>query len=201
MEDEVKPFSQELEGWLKSNKPKTIYSLNDLFGEKSFAVIIMVLMFVPALPLPTGGVSHIFEIIVALLIGELLVGMKKVWLPERWKHMKMSQAVKGKAIPMIIKRVKWFEKRSNPRWRVIFHKELTFRMIWAGALAFTVLAFLAPPFSGLDTLPSLGVVLICLAVILDDVLILLAGYAVGALGVFLVVGLGATIVHFFQQLF
>jgi hypothetical protein len=172
-----------------------------LFGEKSFAVIILLLMIVPALPIPTGGITHIFEIITVLLIGELLVGMKSVWLPQRWRQMKMGKVMKGKAIPLIINRVRWFEKRSNPRWRVLFNREIPFRLIWLAALVFTIFAFFSPPFSGLDTLPSLAVVLISLSVILDDVVILAAGLGMGGLGIFLVVGFGATLVHFVQQLF
>ena len=47
-------------------------------------------------------------------------------------------------------------------------------------------AFVAPPFSGLDTLPSLGVVLLSLGVLLEDALIATAGIAIGAGGISLV---------------
>ena len=199
-EDMAKPLSGQLEAWLSSHRPKTLYDLNEVFGEKSFAVIILLLMAIPALPIPTGGITHIFEIITVLLILELLVGMKKVWLPKRWKHMKLPKAVRNKVMPALLKRIKWFEARSNPRWQMIFHKELTFRMIWAAALAFTVLAFFSPPFSGLDTLPALGVVFICLSIILDDAVILAAGLGVGSLGVFLVIGLGTAITTFIKHI-
>ena len=56
-------FSGQLEAWLRTNGTKTVGSLADLFGERSFAVTILFLMFVPALPLPTGGVTHVFEVI------------------------------------------------------------------------------------------------------------------------------------------
>jgi hypothetical protein len=61
-----------------------------------------------------------------------------------------------------------------------------------GALVFglTLSAFLAPPFSGLDTLPSLGVVVIGLGVLMRDLLVALLGVLLGAIGVatILVVG-------------
>ena len=61
-----------------------------------------------------------------------------------------------------------------------------------GVLVFvlTLTAFLAPPFTGLDTLPSLGVVLLSLGVLLDDSLLALVGIVVGAVGALLVVILG-----------
>ncbi len=53
-----------------------------------------------------------------------------------------------------------------------------------------VAAFVAPPFSGLDTLPALGVVLLSIGVLLEDVVIVAVGLAVGAGGIALVVVLG-----------
>ena len=60
-------FSDDLESWLHTDEKKTLGSLGDVFAEKSFAVAIMLLMFLPALPIPTGGVTHVFEAIAALL--------------------------------------------------------------------------------------------------------------------------------------
>ena len=34
----------------------------------------MILLGVPALPLPTGGVTHVFEVITVLLAAQLVVG-------------------------------------------------------------------------------------------------------------------------------
>ena len=47
-------FSDELEAWLKSDGPKTLGELGETFGEKSFAVTILLLMFVPAAPVADG---------------------------------------------------------------------------------------------------------------------------------------------------
>jgi len=41
------PFSDELEEWLRSDQPKTIGALEDVFKEKTFAVAILLLMFLP----------------------------------------------------------------------------------------------------------------------------------------------------------
>ena len=51
-------FSDELERWLRSDESKTLRALGDVFEEKSFAATILLLMFLPALPVPTGGVTH-----------------------------------------------------------------------------------------------------------------------------------------------
>ena len=69
------------------------------------------------------------------------------------------------------------------------------------ALSGTLGAFLAPPFSGLDTLPALGVVLLSLGVLLEDVAIVVAGLVVGAGGVVLEIFLGKAVVDWIGKLF
>ena len=81
--------SQELERWLQSDGEKTLGSLIDLFEEKSFAIVFVLLLGVPALPLPTGGATHVFEIIAVLLAGQLIAGREQIWLPERWRRLEL----------------------------------------------------------------------------------------------------------------
>jgi hypothetical protein len=58
------------------------------------------------------------------------------------------------------------------------------------AIAGSTGAFLAPPFTGLDTLPALGVVLLSLGVLLEDFLIVILGLAIMTIGITLEVVLG-----------
>ena len=69
------------------------------------------------------------------------------------------------------------------------------------ALGGTVGAFAAPPFTGLDTLPSLGVVLLSLAVLLEDFLIAVIAIAIGIGGVILEVVLGKAAIKGIGSLF
>lgn len=194
-------FSDHLERWLKGKQPKTLAGLDDVFQDKSFAITFLVLMIFPALPLPTGGITHIFEIIVMLLCLQLVIGRRTPWLPKKWKHMPLGKALTGKVIPTMLRWIRWFERRSTVRGRWILNVSLAPRVIGLIVFGLTLAAFLAPPFSGLDTLPALGVVLISLAVILDDFVMFLAGLVVGLVGVALTVVLGTVIVkssrHFF----
>ncbi len=194
-------FSDQLEKWLKAKQRQTLAGLDEVFQDKSFAITFLVLMIFPALPLPTGGVTHVFEIIVMLLCLEMIAGLKTPWLPKKWKHMYLGKAMTGKVIPEMLKRIRWLEKRSSRRGRWVFSLPLFPRLFGLVVFGLTLAAFLAPPFSGLDTLPSLGVVLISLAIILDDLLMFLSGLIVGLAGVVLTIVLGAAIVessrHFF----
>ncbi len=197
----AKPFSNELEAWLRSKRSRTLADLEQVFGDRSFAIIFVLLMILPATPLPTGGITHVFEVIVALLCLEMIAGFKVPWLPKKWKHMKLGKTFTGKVIPTILKWIRWFEKRSKPRGQWIFQRSLFQRLTGLVVLIFTVAAFFSPPFSFLDTLPSLGVVILGLAVILEDFWLWLVGTIIGAIGLALSLTLGVAIVRTGMHIF
>ena len=69
------------------------------------------------------------------------------------------------------------------------------------AVAGSVAAFVAPPFSGLDTLPALGVVVVSLGVLLEDVVVVVLGLILLAAGVILEIVLGRAAVKGISSLF
>ena len=193
--------SDQLERWLRSDEPKTLGSLIDLFGERSFAIVFVILMALPALPLPTGGASHVLEVITMLLALELIIGRREIWLPRRWKRLELGGASRQRFIDMLLRRIRWFERFSRPRGRWLFRYRLSGMLFGLAVLALSLTAFLAPPFSGLDTLPSLGVVVLALGVLLEDFALAGAGLVIGVLGVVTVIGLGSLVVKGINQLF
>jgi hypothetical protein len=194
-------LSDRLEGWFRSPGSKTVGSLSEVFGEKSFAVLFVLLLAVPALPLPTGGVTHVFELIAMLLALELIVGRRTVWLPGRWQRREMGAAEQERFSRTLLKWIRWLERRSRPRLGFLLTHRLSGVVFGALVFVLTLTAFLAPPFTGLDTVPSLGVVLLSLGVLLDDSLLAFIGGVVGAAGVLLVVILGKAAYSGVQSLF
>jgi hypothetical protein len=194
--DTEQPFSEELEGWLRSPGKKTLGDLLEVFDEKSFAMALLVLMLPSALPIPTGGVTHLFELVSMLLALEMIVGRRSVWLPARLRRHELGPLTTDKAIPFIARRVRWFERFARPRLSRLLQQRVALSLLGVVILVFTVGAFVALPFSGLDTLPSLGVVVIALSLILEDALVTLIGIVIGAAGVALVVALGSAVLHF-----
>jgi hypothetical protein len=186
-EPEIDRLSDRLESWFQSPGPKTIGSLIELFQEKSFAVLFVLLLALSALPLPTGGVTHVFELIAMLLALELIAGRKTVWLPERWQRRELGAE---RASERLLKWIRWLERHSRPRLGVLLTHRVSSVVFGALVFVLTLSAFVAPPFTGLDTLPSLGVVLLSLGFLLDDALVALVGVLVGAVGALLVVILG-----------
>jgi len=193
--EEPQKLSSELEQWLTGEGDKTLGSLVDAFGEKSFAVLFVLLLGVPALPLPTGGATHVFEIVAALLALELIVGRRQVWLPQRWQRLELAGPRQQKFIASLTKLIRRLERLSRPRLAFLFGHRIANAVFGLLVIAGTAGAFFAPPFTGLDTLPSLGVVILSLGVLLEDALVVIAGIVVGVVGVVLEIVLGAAVLH------
>ena len=186
--------SHELERWLQSDGEKTLGSLVELFEEKSFAILFVLLLGLPALPLPTGGATHVFEIIAVLLAAQLIAGRTQIWLPQRWCRLELAGDRQQRFIAGLMKLIRRLERFSKPRLRFLFDHRLSNIVFGLLVIAGCAGAFLAPPFTGLDTLPALGVVLLSLGVLLEDAAVVVLGLVVGVAGVALEIVLGSAAV-------
>lgn len=191
-------FSAALESWTRSEGDRTLGGLIDFFGNRAFAVVFVMLLGVPALPLPTGGVTHLFELIAVLLALQLIAGRDEIWLPQRWRAVHL--AVEGRFLTTLLRLIRRLERVSRPRLRRLFGHRLSNVVFGLLVIAGSVVAFLAPPFTGLDTLPALGVVLIALGVLLEDALVVAAGLVVEIAGTVLVVAAGTAAIHGLRSL-
>ena len=195
------PFSDQLEGWLGGDGPKTIGALGAVFGAKSFAVTSMLLMFVPALPLPTGGVSHAFEVITVVVAAQMVIGHDTLWLPARWQDRPLGALTTDKAIPFMSRWIRRLERISRRRGERLLGLRVTQRVIGLALVGTAVTAMVAPPFSGLDTLPGMAAVVISLGVILSDLVVVVIGVVLGAAGIAVIATVGAALFqglrHFF----
>jgi hypothetical protein len=194
-EGRAEKLSDQLERWLAGDGDKTLGGLANLFREKSFAVLFVLLLCVPALPLPTGGATHVFEVIAVLLALQLIAGRSQIWLPRRWQALELAGAKRERFVHALVRLIRRLERVSRPRLTFLFEHRLS-KMIFGALVAVgSTAAFLAPPFSGLDTLPALGVVLLSLGVLLEDALVVIAAVLVGAVGIAIEIALGRAVIH------
>jgi hypothetical protein len=194
--------SDQIERWLASDGDKTLGGLIDVFQEKSFALIFILLLGVPALPLPTGGATHVFEIIAMLVALQLVAGRDKIWLPERWRKVDLGTGGgRTRFIRGLMRAIRWIERFSRPRVRFLFDHRASNSVFGLLVIAGSLGAFLAPPFTGLDTLPALGVVLLSLGVLLVDFAVVVLALFVGGAGILLELVLGRAAVRGIGNLF
>jgi hypothetical protein len=197
----MEPVSDQIERWQRADGPRTLGSLVELFGPKAFAIIFVLLLGVPALPLPTGGATHVFELIAMLLALQLIVGRRTVWLPARWCRLRLEGPRRERFVAALVRNVRRLERFSHPRLPWLFGHRLSNAVFGVLVLLLSIGAFVAPPFTGLDTLPALGAVLVSLGVLLEDLAIVAGGVAVGAGGVILEAVLGRAAFSGIKDLF
>jgi hypothetical protein len=185
----------ELEQWLEGDQPKTLGNIIELFGPRGFALVFVLLMVPSALPLPTGGATHVFEVMTMLVVLQLVVGRRRIWLPARWLRLQLAGSSREKLMMVLLRRIRWLERFSRPRAGWLFDHVATASVFGLLVFGLTLCAFLAPPFSGLDTLPSLGVVVLGLGVLMRDAVLALIGVVIGAIGVATFLALGNLVVN------
>jgi hypothetical protein len=194
--------SDQLERWLASDGDKTLGGLIDVFQEKSFALIFILLLGVPALPLPTGGATHVFEIIAMLVALQLVAGRDKIWIPRRYRRIELGTGGgRERFIRGLMKAIRWIERFSRPRLHLLFEHRASNAVFGLLAIAGSLGAFMAPPFTGLDTLPAVGVVMLSLGVLLEDFALVVVGLIAGGAGVMLEIAVGAAAVRGIGKLF
>jgi hypothetical protein len=193
--------SEDLARWLGGDGDRTLGNLIEVFGKRGFAILFVMLLGVSALPLPTGGATHVFEIISALLALQLIAGRDEIWLPQRWRRLELAGDKQQRFIAGLMKLIRRLEHLSRPRLRFLFDHRLSNIVFGLLVIAGTAGAFFAPPFTGLDTLPSLGVVLLSLGVLLEDFVIVVVALIVGAIGILLEVALGSVAINALSNVF
>jgi len=199
--DVPEKVSDSIQRWLEGESDKTLGSLIELFEEKSFAILFVLLLGVPALPIPTGGATHVFEAIAVLLALQLIAGRDEIWLPQRWRKLDLAGERRQKFIAGLMRMIRRLERFSKPRFRFLFEHRLTNVVFGVLVIAGSAGAFFAPPFTGLDTLPALGVVLLSLGILLEDVIVVALGIVIGAAGVLLEFVLGSAAIKGIGNLF
>jgi hypothetical protein len=183
--------SGDLDRWLSQAGERTLGGQIERFGPKSFVL----LLGLAALPLPTGGPTHVFEIVAMLIALQLIVGRDEIWLPKRWRRLDVAGPRQQAFLTGLMRMIRRLEHVSRPRLRFLFGRRLSNVVFGTLVLGLSVAAFLARPFTGLDTLPAPGVVLLSLGVLLEDGAIVVVALLAGAAGVVQELILGTAAIH------
>ncbi len=195
-----KPASEQLREWRDSDGERTIGGLVDALGSGGFALIFIILLGLPALPIPTGGITHVLEVVAMIGALQLIFGRGSVWVPARWRGVAFEDGAGAKFIDGLVSTTTRLERFSKPRARWLFGHWWSNTAYGVAVLAGSLAAFLAPPFTGLDTLPALGVVILSVGVIMEDFAYVVAGTVLIILGPVLVITVGDVIYEWVKGL-
>lgn len=192
-------LSDKLERWLKTDSTPTLIEFNKEFSEEGMALLILILIAPSALPVPTGGITHLFQVLVLIIALQILMARKYLWIPKRMYGIRLDGKFKNLVMPKLIKFIKKIEPSHNsPKFKPANNGKLDA----ASALmimAFTLGAFFAPPFSMLDTLPSMAVIFMALSLISRAKKPFIFGTLIGALGLVLEIFFSAVVIELVKR--
>lgn len=194
-------FSDEISAWLESDADKTLVGLDKVFGDRTFAILFMFMMATSALPIPTAGVTDVFAVVTIIFAFQMMFGRNSLWLPKRWRKMKLGKLFTKRLLPKLVKLLKWLEKFSTPRMTWVFRGRTSDAIIGLIVAILAASTITAPPFSGLDTLPALGIVVIAAGIILKDGVMAIAGLVIGIGGIVVQLLLGKAVIDLIQKVF
>jgi len=93
----------------------------------------------------------VLEVVTMLLALQLIAGRSRIWLPARWCRLELAGPARQELFNVLLRCIRWLERFSRPRATWVFDHWIGSRVLGLLVLGLTLTAFLAPPFSGLDT--------------------------------------------------
>lgn len=155
------------------------------FHERGFGFFLFLMALPMALPLPVPpGVNVLLASPLLLLTGQQALGRHTIWLPERLRQKKFQS---GKVVKLIDKALPFVQKLEllcRPRLGFIT-QGIFLNLI--GVFGFIMALSICVPIPLTNTVPSFGIALMAVGVLMRDGLAVLAGAVIGLAWVFLLV--------------
>lgn len=164
----------------------TLAEVLDRVAERGFGLLLFVLGLPNLVPFLPPGSSGVFGALIILIGLQILIGLRRPWLPKRLRNYHLSpkvvQALQNRGVTFM----KRLERISKPRWEILGNP-VSMRVI---ALLVILLGFvLFSPLPLMNTLPAIIIMLIGIGILNRDGLLLLTGILFSvALLVFIVLG-------------
>jgi hypothetical protein len=169
-------LSKELERYFFEEDRGETVSLAQIIAlaeEKVFGIVLLLLAFPSALPIPAPGYSIPFGIFIFVVAVQLMMGRKKLWLPLSWQKKtvktEMAQGVLKKGLPWLTK----IEAIAHPRFPMVC-QSAGGKLVMGVAIAMMATSMMIP-IPGTNTLPAMSIFLIAFGLQEDDGLISAGG--------------------------
>lgn len=160
--------------------------LLEVFHERGFGFFLFFFALPAALPIPAVGVGTILGMPLLFLTAQQAVGRHTIWFPEKIKHKTISKTKINSFTKAAMPWVKRIEKLVKPRLEFITQGGFS-KLI--GILGFIMAIAVCIPLPLTNTIPSLGIALMAVGILMRDGLAVLAGAAIGIAWVILLCGI------------
>jgi hypothetical protein len=162
----------------------TIGQINDAFGDRSLAPILLVPALVTASPISgIPGMPTLTGIIVGLIVVQMLMGRNSLWLPEALAKRGVSRERMSKAVSFLRRPVSWVESLLKPRLTWLTRRPWNY----VALLTCLAIALITPALEFLPFVISVAAIAIgffAAGLLMRDGLVMLLGYALVAAAAF-----------------
>jgi hypothetical protein len=159
----------------------------DALGDRSFAPVMILLAVPNAIPFIPGS-STVLGLLLALVAVQLVIGRRRIWLPERLNRWSFDREGFGRVIAKVLPWLLKFERMARPRYWPATYR-LAERLAGAIAIVLSIMIMLPIPFA--NGVPAIAICLLALGISERDGVWLCAGMLVGCVAAGIVVGLFA----------
>ena len=158
------------------------------FEHRSLAVLLTVFGLLAALPVVGAipGMSIGTGILILIVVGHSFIGGHTLWLPEVLRRRRIGRGAFRRGVETVRPVLRWLDRQLRPRLGVLVEGPTRQRSV---GLAAAILAFTFFPLAFIPwgtTAPSIGVVMLGLGLMSGDGLLVLFGYALAGLTLYLV---------------
>jgi hypothetical protein len=166
--------------------------------DRAFALLVVILALPNCLPMPPP-IPLVCGLLLALVAVQIIAGRPTPWLPRALLRRSVARGDMARAIERALPAMRRLERWSQPRMR-LFENPVAVRLVGVLLLALALGLLFAAPFIGQIPL-GLAVCLVGLGFVERDGVLVIAGLAVGTLGVALSLGFLWAIVAGLDSLF
>lgn len=158
----------------------SVANLLETFHERGFGFFLFIFALPAALPLPAVGVGTILGIPLVFLTAQQAIGRHTIWFPAKMKQKGLKRETVMSMIEGALPWVTRIEKLIKPRFSFVTEGAFS-RMI--GIFGFIMALSVCVPLPLTNTVPSFGIALMSIGVIMRDGLAVLAGAIIGMIWV------------------
>lgn len=171
----------------------TVGALVDKAAESGFGFLIGVLALIA---IPFVGVSTPFGLAIALLGGQMMIGMNRPWLPRRARRRALSMAMLDRVLGLLARRTRWLARLSRRRAELIIQPRLIGLAIVVLALALA----LPIPIPGSNLVFLIPILLYAVGILERDGRWVAIGHAATLIDIAVLIAFGTTVMRVLERI-
>lgn len=168
------------------------------FHERGFGMLLLILAAPMALPIPVPpGVNIILASPLIFLTAQQAIGKHKPWLPQFILKKQIKRSLFQKTMLTILPWLKRIEKISHARLGFLTHGLFSHTVGISGLIMALCVCI---PIPGTNSVPSLGIAVMAIGILMRDGLAVIAGMAIGLAWILLLLVIGVEGLQYVKDL-